>query len=71
MKFAKDEIAYIPVYSYDNGKKHIYEKVTIENTWVDEKWGNMYSFIHQNGDRCNSCPEECLLNQKEYEEVRY
>ena len=71
MKFKKGDIAYTPICSYDNGKKHIYEQVQIENSWCDEQFGNLYSFIHQNGDKCSSCPEQFLLNQEEYEKIRY
>ena len=70
MKFKKGDTAYTPICSYDNGRKHIYEQVKIDDCWYNEERGNTYSFIHQSGDKCNSCPEQFLLNQEEYEKMK-
>lgn len=62
-KFKKNDIAYTIFASFDNGKKHFYEKVIIDNALRN----NNYSFIHSDGSICSSCPQQFLLTKNELE----
>ena len=64
-KFNKGDKAYTTFASFASGNKHLYEPVTIDDRWNDEKWGNEYSFTHKNGDKCSKCPEKLLLTKDE------
>ena len=66
-KYKKGDIVYTPFASFDNGKQVVYEKVTINDNGFNNMFGgNFYSFIHEDGQECLSCPEQFLLSDKDF-----